>query len=280
MVVYADVLIFLNTIINYFIVSFLSKICKKDKKWYRYVLASLVGALFSLYIFLPKQNFILESAVKLVCSAVIVLIALGFENAAKFIRRSVLLYIITFLYAGFMMALWAIFKPKGMVIHNSVVYFDISPLFLIAFSAAIYFVLTFIKRIIPQKSAVKECALELFCEDKKIKITATVDTGNFVSDLFSDSDIIFLNEKSARVLFGELDPLFLEEKMKKRYRAIPCKTVDGNAVLNAFRCDKAFVYENGVKNERKSPIVVISKALNTGENSALISPEILENARR
>ena len=72
----------------------------------------------------------------------------------------------------------------------------------------------------------------------------------------------------------------LEEKMKKRYRAIPCKTVDGNAVLNAFRCDKAFVYENGVKNERKSPIVVISKALNTGENSALISPEILENARR
>lgn len=280
MVVYADVLIFLNTIINFFIISFLSKVCKVNNNWFRYILASFIGALFSLYIFLPKQNFLIESTVKLVCSAVVVLTALGFENVVKFVRRSILFYVITFLYAGFMMALWAIFKPYGMVIHNSVVYFDVSPLLLIALSAIIYFILTLIRRIFPKKTATESCEIELKCEDKSIKITATVDTGNFVNDLFSDADIIFINEKSAKKLFGELDPLFLSENLQRRFRAIPCKTINGNTVLNAFRCDKAIIYSNKKQINSIAPIAVITKALNNSENAALVSPEILENTRR
>ena len=279
MVVYADVLIFLNTIVNFFIISFLGKISKINKKWYRYVFASIIGALFSLYIFLPKQIFLIELLIKFLCSAVIILTAFGFGNIRKFAHRSVLFYIITYLYAGFMFSLWMIFKPNGMIIHNSVVYFNISPLFLIIASGVIYLILILIKRIFPKKTSLNSCEMEIICNDKSLNITATVDTGNFVSDIFTDSDIVFLNEKSAKKLFGEIDPLFLEEKMKRRYRAIPCKTIEGSTVLNGFRCDKAFVNFDGRIAESISPIVVISKSLNNSENSALVSPEIFENAR-
>ncbi len=277
MVVYADVLIFLNTIVNYYIVALTAKVCRVNKKWYRFVFAAFVGALFSLYIFLPKLNFILELVIKLVCSAAVVLIGFGFENIKKFTRRSVIFYLISFLYAGLMLALWSIFKPNGMVIHNSVVYFNISPFTLIVLSAVFYVALVIFKRIYSQKnSTVKYCEIEIFCEDNSVKTDAIIDTGHSVGDLFSDSEIIFISVSKAKKIFSVTDPLFLDEKMKKRYRAIPCKTVDGTAVLDAFRCDKAVVLSGGEKYESHFPIVAISKHINSSDYSAIISPEILE----
>ena len=277
MVVYADVLLFLNTIVNYYIVALTAKVCRVNKKWYRYVFAAFVGALFSLYIFLPKLNFILELIIKLVCSAVVVLIGFGFENVKKFARRSVIFYLISFLYAGLMLAFWSIFKPNGMVIHNSVVYFNISPLILIVLSVIFYVVLVVFKRIYSHKiSNTASCEIEIFCEGKSVKFPAIIDTGHSVGDLFSDSEIIFVSESRAKKLFAVTDPLFLDEKMKKRYRAIPCKTVDGTAVLDAFRCDKAIVLTENKNYECHLPIVAVSKHINSCDYSAIISPEILE----
>ncbi|MBQ8303877.1 MAG: sigma-E processing peptidase SpoIIGA [Clostridia bacterium] len=277
MVVYADVLIFLNTIVNYYIVALTAKVCRVNKKWCRYVFAAFAGALFSLYIFLPKLNFILELIIKLVCSAVVVLIGFGFENVKKFARRSVIFYLISFLYAGLMLAFWSIFKPNGMVIHNSVVYFNISPLILIVLSVIFYVVLVVFKRIYSHKiSNTACCEIEIFCEGKSVKFPAIIDTGHSVGDLFSDSEIIFVSESRAKKLFAVTDPLFLDEKMRKRYRAIPCKTVDGTAVLDAFRCDKAIVLTENKNYECHLPIVAVSKHINSCDYSAIISPEILE----
>ena len=277
MVVYADVLLFLNTIVNYYIVALTAKVCRVNKKWYRYVFAAFAGALFSLYIFLPKLNFILELIIKLVCSAVVVLIGFGFENVKKFARRSVIFYLISFLYAGLMLAFWSIFKPNGMVIHNSVVYFNISPLILIVLSVIFYVVLVVFKRIYSHKiSNTACCEIEIFCEGKSVKFPAIIDTGHSVGDLFSDSEIIFVSESRAKKLFAVTDPLFLDEKMKKRYRAIPCKTVDGTAVLDAFRCDKAIVLTENKNYECHLPIVAVSNHINSCDYSAIISPEILE----
>ncbi len=277
MVVYADVLLFLNTIVNYYIVALTAKVCRVNKKWYRYVFAAFVGALFSLYIFLPKLNFILEMIIKLVCSAAVVLIGFGFENVKKFARRSVIFYLISFLYAGLMLAFWSIFKPNGMIIHNSVVYFNISPLILIVLSVIFYVVLVIFKRIYSQKTSNTACCeIEIFCEGQSVKFPAIIDTGHSVGDLFSDSEIIFVSASKAKKLFSVTDPLFLDEKMKKRYRAIPCKTVDGTAVLDAFRCDKAIVLSGGKNYECHFPIVAISKHINSCDYSAIISPEILE----
>ncbi|MBE6769700.1 MAG: hypothetical protein E7548_02980 [Ruminococcaceae bacterium] len=277
MVVYADVLIFLNTIVNYYIVALTAKVCKVNKKWYRYVFAAFAGALFSLYIFLPKLNFILEVIVKLVCSFAVVLVGFGFENIKKFARRSVIFYLISFLYAGLMLAFWSIFKPTGMVIHNSVVYFNISPLILIVLSAIFYVVLVIFKRIYSHKiNNTACCEIEIYCEGKSARISAIIDTGHSVGDLFSDSEIIFVSENKAKRLFSVTNPLFLDEKMKKRYRAIPCKTVDGTAILDAFRCDKAIVLTENKSYECPSPIIAISKHINSFDYSAIISPEILE----
>ena len=277
MVVYADVLLFLNTIVNYYIVALTGKVCSVNKKWYRYVFAAFVGALFSFYIFLPKLNFILELIIKLVCSAFVVLAGFGFENIKKFARRSVIFYLISFLYAGLMLAFWNIFKPNGMVIHNSVVYFNISPLILIVLSAIFYAILVIFKRIYSHKIRNTACCeIEIFFEGKSVKFPAIIDTGHSVGDLFSDSEIIFLSEGKAKKLFPVTDPLFLDEKIKKRYRAIPCKTVDGTAILNAFRCDRAIVLWENKTYECLFPIVAISKHIDSYDYSAIISPEILE----
>ncbi len=53
-----------------------------------------------------------------------------------------------FAFAGFMMAIWYFISPQGMIIKNSIVYFNISPIILIGSTAVCYVVIRFIYRFI------------------------------------------------------------------------------------------------------------------------------------
>ena len=108
MTVYADVLIFLNMFVNFFILQLTAKICKDGYKIFRMISAALVGALFSLYIFLPKSPFLVEAFFKLVISAVIILICFGFDSIKSLLRRIGIFFATSFLYGGIMLAIWSV----------------------------------------------------------------------------------------------------------------------------------------------------------------------------
>ena len=60
MVVYADILIVLNLIVNYFLLLATSKLLRRNVKVLPMLLSALAGAFSSLYIFLPKPSVIAE----------------------------------------------------------------------------------------------------------------------------------------------------------------------------------------------------------------------------
>ena len=80
MVVYADILILVNFIVDYFLIKLTACITKSYIKIFRMVIAAFIGSIFSLYIFLPPLNPFLEILLKLVTSAVMVCIGFGFCN--------------------------------------------------------------------------------------------------------------------------------------------------------------------------------------------------------
>ena len=131
MIVYADVLILVNFVVNYFILRLTAKLDKTHYLRYRIILGSFMGGMFSLYIFLPKQHPVLEVIFRIVTASVITLIAFGFKNTRAFLRRVFIMLITTFVYAGIVMGIWLLFRTNKIVINNSVVYFDISAIQLI-----------------------------------------------------------------------------------------------------------------------------------------------------
>ncbi len=276
MIVYADVLIFLNLIINYFLLLAVCKITRKTPKLLRIVSSAGVGAFSSLYIFLPQSPIIIEFIFKMAVCTVMCLIAFGFKNLRIFLKGIALLLTITLGFGGLMYAVWLIFSPNGMVINNSVVYFDISLIALVVFTVVGYIIFSLLFRIFSKTAPfAKRCEIKLYADKKTVNFTAIVDTGNSIEDVFSMGEIIIADKKIANSLF-DCEDFANNEKIKNRYRLLPCSTVSGTDMLEGIRCDRAEVKcENGIA-VLKRPILAISKTQMPECSDALINPKLLQ----
>ena len=130
LIVYVDVLIFVNTLVDYFLLLATAKLSSAKQKTWRTVLAAVLGGFSSLYIFLPYVGAAADCILKAGTAFAVAWVCFGYKNAKQFLKNAVILFGVTCAYGGVMYAVWSIFRPYGMVINNSVVYFHISPVVL------------------------------------------------------------------------------------------------------------------------------------------------------
>ncbi len=274
MVVYADVLMVLNLIVDYFLILFSSKLLRVSLKTWRLLLASAAGALSSLYIFLPQSFWVIELAVRLFICALMTFIAFGFGSIKRFFRSMAVLFGVTFGYAGGMAALWYILKPNGMVINNSVVYFDISPVVLILSSVVAYVVIVLLRRLLERQSPdAKVCEVTLRADPKEYTVKAIIDTGNSIEDIMGGGEVIIADRSVAIKLFGSSTQT---PELATRYRLVACSTVSGGGMLEGFRCDSAIITHGDKSVELKSPVLAISKTVLDRECPAIINPRVFD----
>ncbi len=270
MQVYADVLVVLNVLVDYFLLSAAARLLHINPPFWRQLIAAILGGLSSLVIFLPTQGFVSELLIQCAVCAIMAFAAFGFVSFRRFVRAAAVLFGVTFGYGGGMMALWYILRPDGMVINNSVVYFDISPLFLILFSVAGYFTVSIIRRFFgANATAAHKCTAEIFIEGSSRVFTALVDTGNSLEDTFSNSEVIIADDSAVKSLLGFTPRA---ENLPDRYRLIACSGVTGQALLDGFRCDRAVITYSGRKIELHRPILAISHQPLSGDYDAIINP--------
>ncbi len=267
MTVYADILILVNFIVDYFLLLLTEKLLHKKIRLHRLLLGAATGGIFSLYIFLPQVNFVLEFLVHILMCAIMCFITFGFYGVKDFFRCEVSLFAVNFAYSGAMIAVWYFFEPDGMVINNSVIYFDISPLFLIVFSVLGYFIVSILKRCLektfPQNT---KCEVTVCCGNKSLNLSGIADTGNSLSDAFGISQI-FITE------IDIVDVLLCGEDRQTRYRAIPCDTVTGSEILDGYRIENAEILYNKRKYTFKNPVLAVSR-VPLKDSKVIINPEI------
>lgn len=270
-IIYVDILIIINLIVNYFLLKASEKLLRKKLKFYRTVLSALIGALSSLYIFLPISNIFLDLVFKLILCLIMTAVAFGIPNFKGYIKSVFMLFFVTFLFAGIMMAVFQIFKPSGMYTEKFIVYFNISPIFLVLLTVVFYLILSIsIKlfgRIAPYS---KRCKINVFYDNKSITLDALIDTGNSLTDVFGSSEIIIVDKNFVEKFLNGI------EKMNNRFRVIPFKSVSGDDLLDGYRMDRAEVLNNNKKIELKSPIIALSKTKIEEDFNAIINPQILD----
>lgn len=279
MIVYVDVLIVLNLFVNFFILKLTAHICKDGYKTFRIISGSLVGALFSLYIFLPSSHTVVEVAFRLAMSGVITVISFGFDTLKSLIRRISVFFAASFIYAGCMLGVWYLFKPNRLAINNGIVYVDISPLVLIVATVVSYLVLSVIRFFsVKQAFSGKRCKLIIIKGERKIDVTALVDTGHSLSDSLSDRPVIIIDTPTATKLFDTVPTLEAVSKggdVIKGFRMIPYSSVGGHGLLPAFEPDilKAEIDNKSIEINR--PLLAISKEPLGEDYRAIISPDSL-----
>ncbi len=275
LIVYADVLIFLNTLVDYFLLLATSKILSLRLKTLRVVLAAVLGGISSLYIFLPRQSVLLELLYKTLVAFTLSAVCFKNANFKAYLKSTGVFFLISCGYAGVMFAFWLIFRPYGMVINNSVVYFSISPTVLVGCSVLGYIAFCLLWRIFGNSAKLAtRCNVTVFADGKSISLIAIADTGNSLGDTFGKSEVIIADKKQVEALLGSGN-FEVNADLKRRYQILPCGTVSGYSCLDAFRCDSATVESENKKITLQKPLIAISKTALRDDYNAIINPKIL-----
>ncbi len=286
MVVYIDILFILNLFADYFIILAVEKLCRTPTRALRRILASSLGALYSLSIFID-MNFFFSILLRAVSAVTIVLAAFGYKNLKRFLRLTSALFCVSFIYAGIMMAVWFVAKPANMVVNNGVVYFDISPLILIISTMFSYFILTIIRKFMRRPLASsKYYNIAVTYKDSTVYIKALLDTGHALTDPFSDAPVIVAEYNTVKeIIPHRAREYFLSKKgtdnipedLKGKIRLIPYKSVGGEGVLPALSCDRVeIIYENCTSTIKKAVLAVSPQGVGDGYG-ALISSDLINS---
>ena len=234
MIVYADVLICINIIIDYFLISFTVLIIKSKCSFGRQLLGAVVGGFCSLLILIERESILISIAVRLITSIFVTLAAFGFFSIKVFLKRLGFLYGASFLFSGALNLLLELLNPVGLIVHNGIVYYDLSALLLVVMVAVIYSVLTIFSKIFKRNSE-ELCKIEI-CEGNNIaSIIALVDSGNSLIEPFSEKGVALVDPKYSEILSGD----------KKHKRVIPYKTVSGEGTVFGFVPDKIRLLSSG-----------------------------------
>lgn len=268
-VIYIDVLFGVNMFVNYFLLLATSKICKKRVKFFRMFLGSFVATIFTAVIFLPEVHFIFNLFIRLFISGIVTISTFGFENISKYLSRLFCFYSVSFGYAGIILGLWILLKPKGVLINNGAVYIDISPYALLLSFCISYFVLLLLRKYfgtdIESGNVLK---MTTYFEGKSAEFFVLYDTGNKLHDMFSDLPVAVVNfEAIKNILPKELEvcltgnaekDLPKNTKYKEKFKIIPYSVVGGMGVLPAIKVDKILIQKNHKILCEKQGIIAVS----------------------
>ena len=192
MVVYIDELFFLNLVINYLLLLASAMLCGTYIKRLRLFAGAAAGAVYACFVFFPELHLCYTLLAKTVFSAFMSLIAYGYHDWKSFLRRTLLFYVVSFAFAGAMLALFKLVNPTNTAVRNGVFYAGIPSSVLLAVALGAYLVMTLLLKNAPKLSehAAPRTMIEIVLYGKTISLEAMVDTGNRLTDPATNSRIV------------------------------------------------------------------------------------------
>lgn len=260
MVIYADVLFVVNFFITYLLLKLTNLLLKESTGVVRLLSAAAFGGLYSQVIFIDELNVLVTAIGKIIASMIIVLISFKFKRITKYLKAVCIFYFSNMIFLGIIIAIILLFKPNGIALKNSVVYFDLSAKVLIVSAAVAYLISVLIIKLYNKTIASSELyRLSVSKNGNTYNLYAFVDSGNKLKEPFSDYPVIIADKNKI---------------CNCTERVIPYNTVGGEGVLNAFKPDK-LVVSNGKDSFETNRVYIALSQIDDSDFSAIINPEIL-----
>lgn len=240
--IYIDSLFLLSLVTDYLLCLVTGRFCGLYLRRLRYFLAALLGAVYSVLVFLPGLSFLALPVMELVSALFMGLIAFGGE---KRLFRCVGVFLAVS--ASFGGAVWAL------TLHaDSMPRLDIRLLF-ISFILC-YVALSFIARTRLNKAEGQTQRVEIKLSERTAAFRALVDTGNCLTDPVTGAAVMIATPRALQPLFPGAEEILetkdaveLMEKaagnrlLQGRIRLLPYSNIGGQGLLPVFRPDEVRV---------------------------------------
>ena len=292
--IYIDIVLMENLIMNFIILLATGIVLKEKIKVIRFLLASLLGAIYSVVSYLSILEIYTSMILKIILSIVMIYIAFNPQTIKNMWKDILLFYLTSFVFGGAAFALIYIVKPQDILMKNGL-FLGTYPLKTIVLGAIIAFIVimtafTVVKSKITKKDMF--CEIEIEINKKKINTIAMIDTGNLLKEPITNTPVIvvehtLLYDCMPKEILNHLDELLggefenIPEEIKEKYisklKFIPFSSLGKqNGMLLGIKADTITI--KGIDKEEKKENIIIgiyNKSLTKrGEYRALMGIEL------
>ncbi len=282
--IYADVLFIINFSMDFLALYLVGRLMHRKLSAWRVIFGATLGAVYGVVGLILPFAELAKAILSLSVMLLMCLIAYDSRQGRRFLVSVFLFGGVNALIGGIMTASFVHLGPYrtyisiGGSIHT--VYGDI-PIWLFVILAGISALFTWlIGKLFRRERGLRRCAVKLAFDGEEKDLTGLVDSGNLVTEPFSDTPVMFLKEKEAA--FMPEDLLFalkngvesLDSDTVKRIRLIPLQTVSGSGVLVAAVPRRCYILVDG-EWEAKKVLVALDFTEGDFGGFPLLVPEAL-----
>ncbi len=295
MTIYIDVVFIENLIINYIILFATSIIIKIKVKHIRLILASTLGAIYSIIAYMSILEMYSSVILKIILSVIIVYIAYNPQNVKNMWKYLVIFYMTSFVFGGAAFALIYIVKPQDILMKNGL-FLGTYPLKTIILGTIVAFVVIVTSfKLVKSKISKKDmfCTIKININKVEIETKAMIDTGNLLKEPISNTPVIvvehtLLYDCMPKEILNNLENILggdfenISEEVKNKYisklKVIPFSSLGKqNGMLIGIKPEEVTVINDENENKINNVIIgIYNKSLTKrGEYRALIGIELL-----
>ena len=294
MIVYLDIIFFENVLMNYIIIFTTGMILKNEFKRRNVLLASCIGAIYSILMYLNILKITSNFIMKIVLSIVIIKIAFNPKKRKTFFKNLLMFYLVSFIFGGCIFALMYIVKPQYIQIRNGV-FVGTYPIKIAIAGGIVAYVVTQISfKMIKTKINKKDMiyTLEIFYKEKSIQIHGMLDTGNLLKDPITGTPVIIVQKDKLlnlfsqnilnnieKILGGDVKFTIDEEEIFSKVRILPFSSIGNeNGMLVGIKVDYINILIDETSKKMKDVIIGIynKKITKNDEYSAIFGLDILK----
>lgn len=268
-VIYLDILLFVNTVVNFTILYITYKILGMKVSKPRIIFATALSSFYGLVVCLPQMSVFLNIFFKAAAAVITTLIAFDFKNIKILIKNVIVFLLVTFGYIGIITSFQYLpFASSAFYIQNGEIYYNLPLPYILSATIVLFLAEHIISRHFSKKikrGDIVECKLLL--NGKSAEFKAFCDSGNFLREPISGLPVVLVN---AKVIFSllfkeppqesELNLLKISESddtLKTKLRIIPFKGANGSGgILTGIKPDGFFLGD-----EEKAVIIAPDSAI-------------------
>lgn len=293
-VIFIDVLLFENFILNYLLLYIINRFCRCRAKLWRIALGSIIGASYVMVMFFPGLRVLYSLIIKLMIPMVMIAIAFSPSDIRDFLKMLILFYLEAFIIAGCIICIFYLSKQEVGIYNGAALLNKMTANYMIVGSLAAIVMVKFGFDYFDNyhRGEKDRINIEIFINEKSCHLTALVDTGNSLKDPLTNVPVVVVYTKAIlgilpdEILPGEAREDSLDyitenipkSNLKSRLRLIPFKALGtDNGLLTGIRVDRIYIDIKSYKKVIDNVVIALyNKPLSSsGDYEALAYPEIL-----
>ena len=290
MTIYLDIIFLENFVLNLILLYAVGIETKSKIKFYRIIIASILGSIYAIILYIVKNEFLYSIVMKFMLSIVMVYVSFETKGFKDILKKLLYFYLTSFVFGGGALALIYMVNTGKISIQNGIIQGSYTRLtimigIIIAF-IIIIIAFSLIKNRISKNDLI--CNIGIRINNKEVKTKAMIDTGNLLKEPITNIPVVVVEhrllkniipneilENIDKILGGDLSEI--SENIKSQYilkmKVIPFTSLGKqNGMLLGIKAQELKIEEmNETKIIEKIIIGLYNKKISPkGEFHALI----------